>query len=449
MRNVVINRMRNTVAAVIAAVLVIASCSKELIPGGSGSGGGFNRVVTPRTPDVLLLYSAGFNTLSTELEDDVRDLESGWLPLAGSASDVVLVYSRRVSSSRSFTDKTPSYLIRLASDGWGNVVRDTLVTYPADTVAASVYTLNTVLSTVRDMFPGSRYGMIFSSHASGWVPPGYYSTGKINDFSVPLDYEAMSVDGRRRLMAMPVPYILPDEDIPGPAVKSIGVDNITSTSTYEMELEAFAEAVPMKLDYIIFDACLMGGVEVAYALKDKCHYVVFSQTEVLADGLCDYKTLTSRLLNKNIPALVELCEDSREHYASQQDEVRKSLTISLVDCSRMDALASACRTMFQKYRSGLLTVWPDDVQGYFRYRKHWFYDLRDILVKANASEEDLAVLDSALDDCVLYKASSSYFISLEIKTSCGLSMYLPADGSTELNSYYRTLSWNKATGLVQ
>ena len=171
---------------------------------------------------------------------------------------------------------------------------------------------------------------------------------------------------------MPVPYILPDEDIPGPAVKSIGVDNITSTSTYEMELEAFAEAVPMKLDYIIFDACLMGGVEVAYALKDKCHYVVFSQTEVLADGLCDYKTLTSRLLNKNIPALVELCEDSREHYASQQDEVRKSLTISLVDCSRMDALASACRTMFQKYRSGLLTVWPDDVQGYFRYRKHWF-----------------------------------------------------------------------------
>ena len=177
--------------------------------------------------------------------------------------------------------------------------------------------------------------------------------------------------------------------------------------------------------------------------------MVFSQTEVLADGLCDYKTLTSRLLNKNIPALVELCEDSREHYASQQDEVRKSLTISLVDCSRMDALASACRTMFQKYRSGLLTVWPDDVQGYFRYRKHWFYDLRDILVKANASEEDLAVLDSALDDCVLYKASSSYFISLEIKTSCGLSMYLPADGSTELNSYYRTLSWNKATGLVQ
>ena len=450
MRNVLMNRLKKalTFAALVAVALVTASCSKTLIPDDGGGKGGFSRVVTPETPNVLLLYSAGFNTLSVELEDDVRDLESGWLPLAGSASDVLLVYSRRVSSSRDFSDKTPSYLIRLASDGWGNVVRDTLKTYPADTVAASVYTFEDVLSSVNEMFPGGRYGMIFSSHASGWVPPGYYSTGKINDFSVPLNYEAMSAEGRRRVMSMPVQYVSTEEALPGPAVKSIGVDNINKTSTYEMELEAFAAAIPMKMEYIIFDACLMGGVEVAYALKDKCHYVVFSQTEVLADGLCDYKTLTGRLLNKRVPALVELCQDSWEHYSSQPEEVNRSLTISMVDCSRLELLASVCSELFSKYRTGMLTLWPDDVQGFFRGRKHWFYDLRDIMKKAKASDEDLATLDDALSKCVLYEAASDYFISVKINTSCGLSMYLPADGSADLNSYYRTLSWNKATGLV-
>ena len=37
----------------------------------------------------------------------------------------------------------------------------------------------------------------------------------------------------------------------------------------------------------------------------------------------------------------------------------------------------------------------------------------------------------------------------DINTFCGLSMYLPADGSAHLDNYYRTLSWNRATGLVK
>jgi hypothetical protein len=34
-------------------------------------------------------------------------------------------------------------------------------------------------------------------------------------------------------------------------------------------------------------------------------------------------------------------------------------------------------------------------------------------------------------------------------TYCGLSMYLPCNGSDYLDEYYKTLAWNKATSLVR
>jgi hypothetical protein len=51
-----------------------------------------------------------------------------------------------------------------------------------------------------------------------------------------------------------------------------------------MELADFANAIPYKLDFIIFDACFMGSVEVCYELKDKAEYIVASPTEILSPG---------------------------------------------------------------------------------------------------------------------------------------------------------------------
>ena len=45
-------------------------------------------------------------------------------------------------------------------------------------------------------------------------------------------------------------------------------------------------------------------------------------------------------------------------------------------------------------------------------------------------------------------AATDTFINFDIRTHCGLSMYLPADGNSELDEFYKTLSWNKASGLV-
>ena len=85
-----------------------------------------------------------------------------------------------------------------------------------------------------------------------------------------------------------------------PDVKSIGVQNISKSELIEIDITDLAEAIPMNMDYIIFDACFMGGVEVAYELMEKCDKMVFSQTEILADGM-DYKTMCSYLFAAGEP----------------------------------------------------------------------------------------------------------------------------------------------------
>ena len=425
----------NIIRAALASLLMLSAvaCDKTFddMPGNKGTTP--VRDVTPEKAQVMILYSAGFNSLCAALEDDVNDIKSGYLPLVGSMSKAVLVYSRRLSETGRYTDRTPSYLIRLSVDGWGKVISDTLKTWPETDEAVSASTMTDVLETVKGLYPHASYGMVFSSHGSGWLPSGYYSTGKITA-------------GTAGLQA--VPYIDPNSDGSMPRVKSIGIDNITSRNTYEMEIETFAQALPMKFDYIIIDACLMGCVEVAYALKDKCDKLVFSQAEVLEDGLCDYTTLTQRVLRPVVPDLYNLCEDSYRHYKNQDDPIYRSLTISMIDCTRLDGLAESCKSLFSKYRNQISLVNAANVQGYFRSRKHWFYDLTDILRQSGVPEADMTDYNKAMSDCVLYNAATDTFINFDIRTHCGLSMYLPADGNSELDEFYKTLSWNKASGLV-
>lgn len=429
------NLLVNNILAALASLLMLSAvaCDKTFddMPGNKGTTP--VRDVTPEKAQVMILYSAGFNSLCAALEDDVNDIKSGYLPLVGSMSKAVLVYSRRLSETGRYTDRTPSYLIRLSVDGWGKVISDTLKTWPETDEAVSASTMTDVLETVKGLYPHASYGMVFSSHGSGWLPSGYYSTGKITA-------------GTAGLQA--VPYIDPNSDGSMPRVKSIGIDNITSRNTYEMEIETFAQALPMKFDYIIIDACLMGCVEVAYALKDKCDKLVFSQAEVLEDGLCDYTTLTQRVLKPVVPDLYNLCEDSYRHYKNQDDPIYRSLTISMIDCTRLDGLAESCKSLFSKYRNQISLVNAANVQGYFRARKHWFYDLTDILRQSGIPEADMAGYNKAMSDCVLYNAATDTFINFDIRTHCGLSMYLPADGNSELDEFYKTLSWNKASGLV-
>ena len=417
-------------------------------------------VNTPSAPDntsryaqrrrnVMLLYSAGFNTLCQSLDEDIKELsDQGYVPQKESiAEHILLVYSRLTSRNpqngiciKFSTEPTESALFRIYKES-GQVIRDTLKVWGTDVDSCSPETMHEVLQLVHDLYPAKGYGMVFSSHASGWLPSGYYNDPSKYDSGYSGGTPIWSSSLRRRSPQKSYPEIAPF-----PEVKSIGQDN-KEADPVEMEFDAFANAIPFRLDYLLIDACLSGCVEVAYQLRGKADIVGFSQTEVLADGF-DYKTIGSRLL-QNVPDPMAVCQDYFNFYDAQQGQYR-SATISLVDTRRMDALAGVCKSLFEKYRDKIYNLNGYNVQGYFRYSRHFFYDLEDILIKAGITAQEQADLRAALNQCVLYKAATDSFLGVTINTACGFSMYLPSMGSAYLDNYYKSrLAWNGATELVK
>lgn len=424
-------------ASLLATVLFAVGCRPEDKP----HSGDYDRV--------LVLYASAFNSLNNYIKSDIEELQTGYIP-SYKSEEVLLVASKFCSRYNDYGEQTEPSLVRISRKGRKNeIVVDTLMKLPAGTVMADVQTLRKMLEYVGDEFPSKSYGMIFSSHATGWLPEGYFSN--------PSAFENgnASVSGRRRNGGELTPYYEVERDPSLPAVRTVGQEVVLKNGkkyTREMEIDGFAAAIPMHLDYLLFDACLMGGVEVAYALRNTADYVGFSQAEVLADGF-DYSTVVSRLLLESPAAPQKVCEDFFDTYDRKSGQER-SATISFVDCRKLGNLTAVCQELFDKYSPWFMIMDPTKVQEYFYdSSKHWHYDLYDIVAKVIAQvggdEEDLVALKQAIDECVVYKAATPNFFGVPINCHSGLSMYLPANGSQYLNNYYKTLSWNEATGLVE
>lgn len=410
---------RAHIIAVAAAALCASGCA--LVGLDSDDSSSYDRV--------LILYSAGSNSISSALTSDIKDLSASWLPQK--KSNVAVVVAAHNTSS-------PASVIRMYRNKRGDPVRDTMTAFDAGASLADASVMREALSYIEDNFPSEHYRMVFSSHASDWLPETKWN------FEPPT--KASSRDVRPN---------------------SIGYETVAG-KTYEMTLDEFAGAFPMRMDAILFDACLMAGVEVAYALRDVCDYMAFSPAEVMSDGF-DYEILAEDLLQKDARQAVE---DVAAHFFAQyarkaDSDISKSATVSAVRSSGMEALAALCRTLFERYRAGLER--PSRVPQYFDgayttyYNEaldsvialHWCYDLQDIMSAAGISEADSAALQDALDEAVFYKATTARRYSagspqlLDVNAYCGLTMYLPSLGSQTMTDYWRTLSWNQATGLAE
>ncbi len=402
---------RATLAAL--ALLCLVSCDKS-------SSTFKDKIYSDRK--VLLLYSAAHNSLSADNWDNMDDLITcSDLHTDDPSADAILIYSHSGYSAPNPAKE--SYLIHPHKNKSGNLVIDTLVTYPSTTVSASASTLNTVLTYVKDNFPADEYGLVFSSHGTGFVPEGYYS----NSTSYENNYKPS-------------------------AAKSIGQDYYSSSETYEINLEDFADAIPMQLKYIAFDACLMGGIEVAYQLRDKTEWLLASQIEILSEGM-DYTTMASYLMGRPDNDFEGFCENYYNYYNAQTGD-NQSATISLINCAKLEPLAEICAELFSKYRDALDSIDPNDIQRYYTYSYHWFYDMGDIVEHLGCTEEELAEFNAALDGCIAYKAATGkYLLSLSgtyITHYSGMSMMLPSNAGNYLKNYYKTaLDWNSATSLVE
>ncbi len=170
------------------AVLCISACSKvdPMFDGPSGSNpsGMVNRRESAQTRHVFLLYFAGFNSLYeymynesgvSSLSGDYQDLLKGYIPANRGlpTDDILLTYTQFPEKARDYSGELRSHLVRLSRNLAGQTVRDTLKSYGPEYISADSNTLRTVLSDVKQLFPAKDYGLLFSSHATGWLPAGH------------------------------------------------------------------------------------------------------------------------------------------------------------------------------------------------------------------------------------------------------------------------------------
>ena len=404
-----------------------------------------NRMAHVESRRVLLFYECGFNSLYNYLRTNMEDdLDQGYLPGNGRNEDVVLVFSKLARNSN-YND-VPSYLRRVYADPEGKVVSDTLRTFPVTTVASSPSTMSEVLNYVKTTFPAKGYGMVYSSHGSGWLPTGYYSSQAT--------FERLygRSDGRKlsapRMLGVPEGTMETDDPHAG-MVRSIGQD-VMSSGSVEMSVSEFASGIPFHLDYLLFDMCFSAGAEVAYALRDKASYIGASPAEVLAAGMYDYTKITGYLLNgPSSPDLVNLFKDSFDRYDKQSGEYR-SATVTLVKTDGLAGLASVCKTMFDRYATAISQAPVSSIQGYHRLGRHYFWDLEDTFIKCGASASDLQTLRNAISQCIAYRnATPSFLGDFDITTYSGFSIYLPCAGTATLDYYYKSEPWNVAVELVK
>jgi Clostripain family. len=374
-------------ALVVWASLLATSCSPDENP-------------LDKLQRTVLIYMAGDNSLSAESYANIDGLKANFVPANGR---ILVYHDARDAAPRLFTIEKE-----------GNTIVEKLIeSYPEENSAAPA-ALNRVLLRMQELYPSEDYGLILWSHATGWLPKGMYN---------------LSIQGRSALTGTEYPK-----------VKTFGEDQ-----GLEMALEDLATAIPYRLSFILFDACLMGGVEVAYALKDVTNHIIASPAEVLADGF-PYELIMQPLFLPQ-PNLTAVCDAFYNLY-NEMSGLYRSATVGLYATAGLPDLATVLKPVFAAHREAIAGLNLSGVQKYDRLSNPLFFDLDDF-VKQLATPSEYTLFKTALDKVVVYKRATPNFITIPIEKYGGISTYIPRNTSATLNTAYKNTAWNKAVILVE
>lgn len=409
-------------------VIVLAACSNEIPEQQPAKRSG-------RTVLAYLISNNKAGSLDTYLRDNVIDMYTALGNMKESCT--LLVFYRPYTGDTPLSNPT---LMSFYADGRGNINNLAALTGSDLTFDAvcriaqkKEYTMNSQIATdpavmeevftdMQTVAPSDSYGLILGSHATGWMKGNSVQSKAFGDDS---GYHI---------------------DIPDLA-------NVLKKS--------FSE----KLDFVLFDACMMGNAEVGYELKDVTSHCIASVMETPVYGF-PYDQILPYLYTENIdyPAV---CHE----FMSFNKTNNLWGTCAVMDCSQMENLASAVKAKLLEWQDALSSVSMQNVQQYgVNSYKYFSYDVLDFfrelgrrsgVVKTTDLNEAIASVQSALNQAVIAKDCLSgvdyEFDGLAIDGTrfCGIGMYIPREYnhyelntvSYNWNDYYKqSISWYHAAG---
>ena len=341
----------------------------------------------------VLVYMAGDNSLAHYIDDNIEAMKRGCTKDNLNGGNL-LIYADSVN-------KAPClYKIEPREDGAECVL---VKEYPEGN-SVSPQTLRSVIQEVATTYPAESMGLVLWSHGTAWFP------------------------------ANPSSYL-----------RAFGQDGDDFMEIYEL-----ADALDgFHFDFLAFDACYMGSVEVAYELRNAADYLIASATEVIGYGF-PYDLMIRPMFSAT--ADVQGIAEAFYTYYNMQSGKMRSASIALVKNDELEGLADASRAIFSTLSDEQLWAVPlAEVQPleYFFQKTHCLYDMEDYVKHLTGGQTDTyAAFRDALDRSIVYKASTpqNYFAQTgqeNIETFSGLSVYAPQETIPAMNAWYENLTWWK------
>ena len=355
----------------------------------------------------VLMYLIADNNIGVDIYRNIASVEEG-LKHATSPGTFVIYWDGGSRYASVFPTPT---LFKYEVDKEGNVSpREVIQTYPEQN-SCSPGVITKVINDVKNLCKANSYGLIFGSHATGWLPANTSKSRSLGD------------DGGYKI------------EIP--------------------ELNGAILDSGIHFDYILMDACLMSQVEVAYELRHTADYLILSPAEVMAAGF-PYKDIVKYLLatDNNEANAISAARQYVDYYRSAE---YKWATIAVVKTVEMDALASAMRNILNQYHDNLSKFNSTLISsfqrnyGFARYSlANSSYDVR-AFVKEMSDNNIPSSWEEQLNRAVVFSDYVNEFVIVNIDPDIysGIGCYIPYSSYTKWNAYYQTLQWYTAAGWDQ
>lgn len=368
----------------------------------------------------VLVYVVADNTLSSFAAADVNEMMEGMKQVDPSLCNL-LVY---------VDDKSAPVLYHLTKDKSGNVALETVVQYE-EQVSTDVTVMKEVVTRAFSAYPADSYGLVYWSHGEGWLP-------------------------------YPV------------VTRWVGQDTSAGDSRMNIsELAAVLQSCP-HLDFLLFDACFMQSVEVAYELRSYTDYVIASPTEIPAPGAPYDKVVPKMFVSTDKEVVAkEMAKAYFDYYDERFNADNPSgnvnawtagVSVGALKTAALENLVTATKNALPPsidadalVASGSIFNYDNRVslsRSYVGY-----YDMDDV-IKSLATPTEYTAWRSAFDAALVYWNTTPFNLSsylnypnggpFSMEGTSGVSVYLPltaTDNQLNVENAYRSCEWYKDLGL--
>lgn len=362
----------------------------------------------------VLVYMAADNNSPNSLapftNGDIEELKVGMASLGNSSGMHLLVY----------VDTGSPRLVEIEKKG-DNVVETIIKEYPDRNscgVDETLEVFNDVFGDTR--FKAESYGLVYWSHGEGWIPTPLSST------------------------------------------RWIGNDKTGGANYMNIEdLVSVLQKGP-HFDFIMFDACFMQSIEVAYELRDYCNYYIGFPSENPGPGAA-YDRMFPFIFQdgaaiKMATGTFAAYDETYTGIVGTNDNWTMGTAINVLKSSELDNLAAVTANAL----SGVTAIDGSELRSLvFDYDKRrvyssayvGYYDFVEMMEELVTDESILNEWKKAYNAASVYWAKTPMIYSMSValfsmERANGVTHYIPSSTtSSAANAAYRSTDWYEAAGL--